>query len=53
MKTLILMTLGVALLRQVAKYYKINSVQDAIKFAEPFVNEIIPKQKFHLKHHLN
>jgi len=56
MKKLIAMTIGVALVRQVAKYFKINSFEDLVNLVRPFVKEVWP-QAVHkvqkLSHSLN
>lgn len=51
MKNLILIYFGIVLVREVAKYYKINSVEDAMKMVLPPLEEILPKTKTkELKH---
>lgn len=45
------MYLGIVLVREVAKYYKINSMEDAMKMVLPPLDEILPKAKTkELKH---
>ncbi|MBA3664001.1 MAG: hypothetical protein H0W61_07310 [Bacteroidetes bacterium] len=53
MKNLILMTIGVAVLRQVANYFKIKSFEDMVKLVKPFIKEAVKQteKRFHL--HLN
>ncbi|MBI2721257.1 MAG: hypothetical protein HYX39_03670 [Bacteroidetes bacterium] len=45
MKKLIVMYLGIALIREVAKYYKINSFADIMKMVLPSLDEILPNGK--------
>ena len=56
MKKLIVMTIGVALIRQVAKYFKINSFEDLVNLVKPLVKDAWP-QAVHkvqkLSHSLN
>lgn len=43
MKKLIAMYLGIMVVREIAKYYKINSFEDVMKMVLPPLNEILPK----------
>ncbi|MBA3664000.1 MAG: hypothetical protein H0W61_07305 [Bacteroidetes bacterium] len=44
MKKLIVMYLGIALIREVAKYYKINSFEDVMKMVlPPTLEDVLPK----------
>lgn len=43
MKKLIAMYLGIMIVREVAKYYKINSFEDLVKMVLPQVEELFPK----------
>lgn len=42
MKKLIAMYLGIMLVREIAKYYKINSFEDLMKFVMPKVENLLP-----------
>jgi hypothetical protein len=58
MKKLILMTVGIAVLRQVARYFKIKSFEDVMRLVRPYVKDLknmLPDVKTlnQLKHHLN
>ncbi|MGZ3899995.1 MAG: hypothetical protein ACXVNM_02825 [Bacteroidia bacterium] len=45
MKKLIAMYLGILLIREVAKYYKINSFEDVLKLVLPPLEDILPQHK--------
>lgn len=45
MKKLIVMYLGIALIREVAKYYKINSFADIMNLVMPSLDELLPHVK--------
>ncbi|MCW3076099.1 MAG: hypothetical protein JWO32_708 [Bacteroidetes bacterium] len=45
MKKWILMTIGMELLRQVAKHYKINTFEDVIKLITPYIKDLLPQPK--------
>jgi len=44
MKKLILMYLGIVAIREVAKYYKINSFEDVLKMVLPPLEDILPEK---------
>lgn len=44
MKKLIAMYLGIMLIREVAKYYKINSFEDVMKMVLPSLEELLPQK---------
>jgi hypothetical protein len=44
MKKLIAMYLGIMLVREVAKYYKINSFEDVMKLVLPSLENILPQR---------
>jgi hypothetical protein len=43
MKKLIAMYLGIMLVREVAKYYKINSFEDLVKMVLPSLENLLPQ----------
>lgn len=45
MKKLIIMYLSIALIREVAKYYKIKSFEDVMKLVMPTLEDILPEVK--------
>ncbi|MCW3076100.1 MAG: hypothetical protein JWO32_709 [Bacteroidetes bacterium] len=45
MKKLIAIYLGIALVREVAKYYKIKSFEDVMNLVLPSLEDLLPKQQ--------
>ncbi|MGZ3899994.1 MAG: hypothetical protein ACXVNM_02820 [Bacteroidia bacterium] len=56
MKKIILLALGVVVIRQVAKYFKINTFDDVVNLVKPFAKEVWPRavnKVQNLSHSLN
>jgi hypothetical protein len=55
MKNIIFMTIGVVVLRQVARYFKIKSFEDVVDLMKPFVKDVMREAKplTRLSFHLN